>query len=143
MKNEIIPDRQEKFRIAAILSRTEIIMNAGIDKNVRVGSRFAIVDHIGLSIRDPQTREYLGRIPSYKYLLQVVTVMDQFSILRTIASSEERSSAYISRLRTLNTSAPEMKVADSSQILDYYDRYTGSPIEIGDQLLPVSGSRSY
>ncbi|WP_222195929.1 FlgT C-terminal domain-containing protein [Modestobacter italicus] len=67
-------------RVAAVLDEFRIAIAAGEDEGVEVGDRvdlWRVVD-----IRDPETKEHLGRTRLEKLRLEIEDVQDRFSVAR-------------------------------------------------------------
>lgn len=141
MEYDLTDNQSSQLRIAAIISPSEIIMNAGVNRNVRNGAQYAILDSRGVRIKDPETGKVIGRIPSYKYLLEVITVMPLFSILQTVEIPNNQTLMNLGKMRQLMLQSPVMHVKDPTQILNFESRYTEAPIEIGDRLVRISHTR--
>lgn len=70
-------------KVAAILNRRELVMTVGSDNGVRKGMKFAVLNPIGLDIRDPDSGESLGTVEMHKVLVEVVRVQEKVSVGRT------------------------------------------------------------
>lgn len=70
-------------QVASILTPRELVINAGGDKGVQVGMRFAVLNRQGINIVDPATTELLGSVPIAKVLVEIVRVEPKLSVART------------------------------------------------------------
>ncbi len=70
-------------RVAAILTRRELVLNVGTADGVSKGMKFAVLNEHGLEIVDPQTGEPLGSVALPKVILEIARVDDHLSIGRT------------------------------------------------------------
>lgn len=70
-------------RVAAVLTRRELVLNVGSDQGVTKGMKFAVLNQNGLSIRDPDTGEELGSVPIEKVLVETVRIQPKLCVART------------------------------------------------------------
>lgn len=61
-----------KGKVAAILSRRELILNVGSDDGVEIGMRFVILHKHGVDVTDPDTGTILGTVEVPKTVVKVV-----------------------------------------------------------------------
>jgi len=74
---------EKKECVAAILSDTEIIINIGRTKKVKIGDCYNITDkNNGTVVTDPYTGEKLGVVPGVKYEIEVTKVYDNMSVCK-------------------------------------------------------------
>lgn len=77
-------DTRIRGKVAAILSKRELVLNVGAADDVRVGMRFVILNSKGINVRDPDTGKVLGTVEVPKTVVKVVRVDgDHLSIGRT------------------------------------------------------------
>jgi hypothetical protein len=67
-------DKRIRGKVAAILSKRELVLNVGADDGVRVGTRFVILNSKGIDVRDPDSGKVLGTVEVPKTLVKVVRV---------------------------------------------------------------------
>lgn len=67
-------DNRIRGKVAAILSRRELILNLGTANDVRVGMKFVILNSKGIDVRDPDTGVVLGTVEVPKTVVKVVRV---------------------------------------------------------------------
>lgn len=67
-------DPRLRGKVAAILSKRELIINLGEDDGVRVGMKFVILNSQGMDIRDPDTGTVLGTVDVPKTVVKVVRI---------------------------------------------------------------------
>jgi hypothetical protein len=67
-------DARIRGKVAAILSKRELIINVGSDDGVEPGTKFVILNRKGIDVRDPDTNEVLGTVEVPKTLVKVVRV---------------------------------------------------------------------
>lgn len=73
-----------KGKVAAILSRRELILNIGAADGVEVGMRFVILNKQGVDVTDPDTGKVLGTVEVPKTVVKVVRLDGQhMSVART------------------------------------------------------------
>ena len=61
-------------KVAAILSRRELILNVGHDDDVELGMKFVILNSKGIDVKDPDTGTVLGTVEVPKTVVKVVRV---------------------------------------------------------------------
>jgi hypothetical protein len=77
-------DSRIRGKVAAILSKRELILNLGAADDVRVGMKFVILNSKGIDVKDPDTGKVLGTVEVPKTVVKVVRVDDQhLSVART------------------------------------------------------------
>ncbi|MBU2073665.1 MAG: hypothetical protein KKE65_08540 [Actinobacteria bacterium] len=67
-------DPRLRGKVAAILSKRELIINLGEEDGVRVGMKFVILNSQGMDIQDPDTGAVLGTVEVPKTVVKVVRV---------------------------------------------------------------------
>ncbi len=73
-----------KGKVAAILSRRELILNIGSEDGVEIGMSFVILNSKGIDVTNPDTGEILGTVEVPKTMVKVVRVDGpHLSIART------------------------------------------------------------
>ncbi len=71
-------------RVAAILSKREVVLNVGTDAGVEPGMRFVILNETGVTVTDPETGEEIGTVEVPKHVVKVVRVDGpRLSVART------------------------------------------------------------
>lgn len=84
-------DGRIRGKVAAILSRRELILNVGSADDVEIGQRFVILNKQGVDVVDPDTKEVLGTVEVPKTVVKVVRVdgshLSVGRTFRTIAGS--------------------------------------------------------
>src|SRR5262245_12200727 len=63
-------------KVAAILSKRELILNVGSDDGVEIGMKFVILNSQGIDVSDPDTGKVLGTVEVPKTVVKVVRVDD-------------------------------------------------------------------
>lgn len=78
-------------KVAAILSRRELVLNVGEEAGVTEGMRFVILNSKGVDVKDPDTGDVLGSVEVPKTLVKIVRVdgprLSVGRTFRTIAGS--------------------------------------------------------
>lgn len=69
-------------KIAAILSRTEVIVNRGLAHGVSKGDKFYVEAEIG-PVYDPETNEDLGKLTRVWGKVEVTRIAEKFCMART------------------------------------------------------------
>jgi hypothetical protein len=71
-------------KVAAILSKRELILNIGSEDGVEVGMQFVILNSKGIDVTDPDTGQVLGTVEVPKTVVKVVRVdSPHLSVART------------------------------------------------------------
>ncbi len=128
-------------KVAAILTKRELVLNIGSDDGVVVGMRFVILNSNGVDVKDPDTGEVLGSVEVPKTLVKVVRVdAPHLSVARTfrtipgtagIMGTMAALSGTPSRVETLDIAAGSSIKAELSA--------EDSFIKPGDVALETSG----
>lgn len=137
---------KKKAKIAAILSETEVIINAGKLDGIQKGHSFYIIDDNGRVIKDPDTEEILGKFEGYKGKLIVKKVEDRFSYCETpiyyknlaVESTLASSKSIMNSLNTISGTKQDKLNILEEDILDLESSYTDTPVKIGDELEYIS-----
>ena len=66
-------------RVADILNERELVINRGRDSGVKEGTKFKVMEPERI-VRDPETREELGKFSREKIRVKVVELHDRYSI---------------------------------------------------------------
>jgi hypothetical protein len=61
-------------KVAAILSRRELVLNIGSEDEVEIGMKFVILNNKGIDVTDPDTGKVLGTVEVPKTIVKVVRV---------------------------------------------------------------------
>jgi len=132
IKNEIDPYKSVKspFYITNILSHSDILMRGGLDKDIQKGDYFYILDE-PTKITDPYTKEILGRTFQYKYMMQVVEVLENVSRLTT---TEKTNLSRGSSENLLNRRKP-VRIDPNQDVSDVLSDFSYSAIKVGDILV--------
>ncbi|GAB3055078.1 hypothetical protein GCM10027053_14850 [Intrasporangium mesophilum] len=67
-------DERIRGKVAAILSKRELILNIGGEDGVEVGMKFVILNQNGVDVTDPDTGAVLGTVEVPKTVVKVVRV---------------------------------------------------------------------
>lgn len=70
-------------KVAKILDNRTLVINAGSDKNVRLGMKFLISSSVGSEVKDPDSEEVLGEVAIPKIRVSIVRVDSKYSIAET------------------------------------------------------------
>lgn len=71
-------------RVAAILSKREVVLNVGTDAGVEPGMRFVILNETGVAVTDPATGDEIGTVEVPKHVVKIVRVDGpRLSVART------------------------------------------------------------
>lgn len=136
----------KKIKIAAILSETEVIINAGSLDGVQNGYAFYIIDTEGRVIKDPDTNEVLGKFEGYKGKLIVKKTEDRFSYCETptyyknlaVESTLASSKSILNSLNTISGTKQDKLNILKEDVLDLKSMYTDTPVKVGDSLEYIS-----
>lgn len=122
----------DEFRVIKILNTKQIIVNAGLINDVKVGTKFQILDKIGSEpIIDPVTNEDLGRLDITKATLVATSVYTRMSILESELKYHTNinfGSKYLT-----NQSINESLNVDLSEISGDISTKSDLPIQVGDK----------
>lgn len=122
----------DEFRVIKILNTKQIIVNAGSINDVKVGTKFQILDKIGSEpIIDPVTNEDLGRLDITKATLVATSVYTRMSILES-ESKYHTNINFASKYLT-NQSINESLNVDLSEISGCVSTKSDLPIQVGDK----------
>ena len=81
MTNE---DDRKRGKVAAILTRRELVLNLGSADGVVIGMKFVVLNRQGIDVRDPDTGKVLGSVEVPKTVVKVVRVDgEHLSVART------------------------------------------------------------
>lgn len=72
-----------RAKVAEILNRRELVINAGAEDGVTEGMRFAILNRRGVEVKDPDTGETLGSVEIPKVLVEAVRTHPKLTVART------------------------------------------------------------
>lgn len=70
-------DNRIRGKVAAILTKRELILNIGTADGVELGMKFVILNSQGIDVRDPDTLQVLGNVEVPKTVVKVVRVDDE------------------------------------------------------------------
>ncbi|XVS65781.1 hypothetical protein ACQPYE_06900 [Actinosynnema sp. CA-299493] len=70
-------------KVAKILTPRELVINRGSNHGVDVGMQFAVLNPLGVDVKDPDTGEILGSIEVPKVIVKVVRVSPTLSVAGT------------------------------------------------------------
>ncbi|WP_076642418.1 hypothetical protein [Lactiplantibacillus plantarum] len=131
-KNEIDSYKsvESTFYITNILSHSDILMRGGSDKDIQKGDYFYILDE-PTKIIDPYTKKILGRTFQYKYMMQVVEVLENVSRLTT---TEKTNLSRRSSENLLNRRKP-VRIDPNQDVSDVLSDFSYSAIKVGDILV--------
>lgn len=128
--------------VASILNSRELVINLGSVHNVKTGMKFKIME-ADVEIKDPVTKEILGRIQREKIRVKIVEVSEKLSIARTYETFEERYRFPNELLGGIYSGSPTkvktLKASDNQAPYDPLDEY-GSFVKIGDLAILIDES---
>jgi hypothetical protein len=82
-------DSRIRGKVAAILSKRELVLNVGTEHGVEVGMRFVILNRKGVDVKDPDSGEVIGTVEVPKTVIKVVRVDGaRISVGRTFRTIE-------------------------------------------------------
>ena len=65
-------DSRIRGKVAAILSKRELVLNIGTEHGVEVGMRFVILNSKGVDVKDPDSGEVIGTVEVPKTVIKVM-----------------------------------------------------------------------
>ncbi|WP_413509312.1 hypothetical protein [Carnobacterium maltaromaticum] len=128
---------KKRFKILRILSKYEVIINAGQREGVEEGDILKIVDTNSSKIIDLDTQEVLGELESFKNQLIAKEVHEKYSICKTRDTYNSSSTflAMTSISKSLSGVAQEELFINEDDIENVYDEYSYAKVEIGDYVI--------
>jgi hypothetical protein len=74
-------------KVAAILNLRELVINRGSADGVTPGMRFAVLNHRGFEIKDPDTGDVLGSVPVMKIPVEAARIEEHLTVVRTFRTT--------------------------------------------------------
>ncbi len=74
---------EEIYKIVKIIDDETIVINAGLENNIKIGNKFEIFE-IGEAVIDPDTNENLGTLDTVKDTVEVIHVFPKICICKHI-----------------------------------------------------------
>ncbi len=131
-------EERKRGKVAAILSKRELVLTIGSADDVIVGMRFVILNSHGIDVKDPDTGKVLGTVEVPKTVVKIVRVdgthLSVARTFRTIAGSPGLTAALSGRPSRVET----LDIEEGSSIkaeLSPEDSY----IKAGDVALETTG----
>ena len=134
-------DSRIRGKVAAILSKREVVLNIGTENGVEVGMRFVILNRKGVDVKDPDSGEVIGTVEVPKTVIKVVRVdgpkISVGRTFRTIAGTPGIAGAIVSMYgRPARTETLDIEAGTSIKAeLDDVD----SHVKTGDDALQTEG----
>lgn len=77
-------DDRKRGKVAAILTKRELVLNLGTADAIEVGMKFVILNSHGIDVKDPETGMVLGTVEVPKTVVKVVRIDgEHLSVART------------------------------------------------------------
>ena len=122
---------RDEFRVVKINSEWEIVINAGANKELKIGDKLEIFV-IGTPIIDPDTKVNLGTLDSIKAIVEVVQVYENMAVCKN-SLFEPSSMEIISNAAAMMITRPRKKL--NVEIEEMTESgYVKEPIKIGDKV---------
>jgi hypothetical protein len=125
-------EQRIRGKVAAVLSKRELILNVGSDDGVELGMKFVILNSHGVDVTDPDTGKVLGTVEVPKTVVKVVRVDDShLSVARTfrtvkgtpgLASHSSSLTGSRDRVETLDIESGASLKAELSEAESYVKR---------------------
>jgi hypothetical protein len=130
-------------KVAGILNERELAINIGLNNNVQVGMKFAVMSSEETKVYDPETGDLLGLVDREKVRVQATEVKEKFSICKTyrtltVGEGPLHEYARIASLFAPPRTVPETLKAGNSDYLPPLSEEE-SYVKIGDRVVQVSG----
>ena len=133
-------DNRIRGKVAAILSKRELVLNIGAGDNVTVGKRFVILNRHGINVRDPDTGEVLGTVEVPKTVVKVVRVDgEHLSVARTFRKIEGTGLMSVSAVMAGTRTRVETLDIESGSSLKAELSQNESYIKVGDVAVETEG----
>lgn len=127
-------------KVAAILSKREIIMTIGSAHGVEIGMKFVVLNSSGIDVRDPDTGETLESIEVPKTVVKVVRVSEKVSVGRTFRTIPGRLGIFGSASTFTGTpSRVETLDVQTSSTLKHELSEEDSYVKSGDLVVQTTG----
>lgn len=80
-------------KVAEVISDRDLVINRGSIDGVEIGMRFRILHSRGAEIKDPDTKEVLGRVEVDKTIVKITSVDHRLAVGRTFRTFKEKGGA--------------------------------------------------
>ena len=110
MAKNTFEDAARGLTVAYVIDATRVVLNRGHEDGIKFGERFIVYSISRDEIRDPITKESLGRLELVKGIGKIVSVQPKISILE--------SDEYASRLFAIPFGEPAKKPFDDPHVGD-------------------------
>lgn len=124
------------FYVVAILSDTELIINAGKIDHVQLNSSFDILDNEVAVLKDPFTGEIIDEFHRKKQRVYVKSIKPKYCICTSIYTKQTRSSAIQSILdgnKLISETIGRKMNVDKHEINNITSGYSYSKIHVKDK----------
>ena len=118
------------YRIAKIIDDKTVVINAGENEGIILGTKFYILKEKGEEVIDPETKKSLGNLISIKEEVEAVTVLDHMCICQHFSSSI--ASTLFSSTKSLFESGIKTLNVDDTEITG--GLFVDEPIKVGDKV---------
>ncbi len=128
-------------KVAAVLSRRELVLNVGSDDGVTTGMRFVILNRNGIDVKDPDSGAVLGTVEIPKTVVKIVRVdsgnMSVGRTFRTVGGTP----GVMSAMSSLTGTPARVETLDiqSGSTLKHELSLDDSYIKIGDIAMQTEG----
>ncbi|UNL43169.1 hypothetical protein G8B22_08500 [Ligilactobacillus agilis] len=130
----------KEIKVIAIPDETRILINYGYEDDdeystsyAKEGQRVAVVAN-GVSISDPDTKDFLGEYTPIKKKLEITDVFANFSVIRNVSHKDTSFLATVSpMLRSTSTKVFDPIPVNPEQILNINE--DTNMISVGDKVI--------
>jgi len=83
--------KNKEFKIVKILDEYNVVINAGINQDLKQGDQFQILDKEGSDVIDPDTQEIIGTLDLIKATVEVAELHEKMCICSSQSSIKMNS----------------------------------------------------
>lgn len=119
--------------VASIINEYRVVINRGIEHNIKLGQRFLIYALSTEEILDPITNESLGYLEIVKGTGKVIHVQDKMAIIES--DKTEISNTTITKKR--HPYLPSPVLGDAIEEISSPKRVPFDSVQVGDRVKPI------
>lgn len=129
---------RKEYHVVAILSDTELIINAGRNNHVQLNSAFDILEDKDDILKDPITGEILDKFKRKKQRVYVKYIKPNYCICTSLYKKESNKPYAIQSLiegnKLISETVGKKLNVDKSEINNIISKYSYSKIHVGDKV---------
>src|SRR5699024_2741137 len=127
--------KNREFKIVKILDEYNVVINAGINQDIKQGDQFQILDKEGSDVIDPDTKEIIGTLDLIKSTVEVTELHEKMCICSSQSSIKMNNPFKITGINsitdTFSFSEQEKLNVDLTQVTGG-KRKSNKKIQLGD-----------